>query len=144
MFFMIGITEGKKEFGHNQVMICGRCGAYGRYTVFMTYTVLSLFFIPCFKWNRQYYARTTCCGTVYRLDSEIGRRIERGEDVEIRAEHLQTAGNWSAGRQRAGQEEAGNWSAGRQQAGPGVLRCGNCGYTTEENFVYCPKCGRRF
>jgi hypothetical protein len=58
---MLGITEGKKEFEHNQVVICERCGSYGRYEVYMTYTVLSLFFIPCFKWNRQYYVRTTCC-----------------------------------------------------------------------------------
>lgn len=122
MFFMMGITEGRKEFEHNQVIICDRCGAYGRYVVFMTYTVLSLFFIPCFKWNRRYFVRTTCCNTVYQLDREIGRRIERGEDVEIRREHLQ----------------------GMARSGSGLKRCGNCGFTTEEDFAYCPKCGKPF
>lgn len=123
MFFMMGITEGRKEFAHNQVTICSRCGSYGRYVVFMTYTVLSLFFIPCFKWNRQYFVRMSCCGTVYRLSSDIGRRIERGENVEIREEDLQPSG---------------------QQAGPVYRRCGNCGYATAEEFEYCPKCGRHF
>lgn len=122
MFFMIGITQGQKEFEHNQIVICDRCGTYGRYIVFMTYTVLSLFFIPCFKWNKRYFVRTTCCNTVYQLDSELGRRIERGENVEICAEHLQ----------------------GIQQNGSRGKRCSNCGFTTREDFEYCPKCGRHF
>lgn len=121
MFFMMGITEGRKELQHHQVMICDCCGAYGQYAVFMTYTVLSLFFIPCFKWNRQYFVRATCCNAIYRLNPEIGRRIEKGEDVEICAEHLQ----------------------GVRQGGSNFKRCGNCGYTTAEDFEYCPKCGRR-
>lgn len=122
MFFMMGITDGRKELKHHQVVICNRCGAYGQYAVFMTYTVLSLFFIPCFKWNRQYFVRTTCCNTVYRLNPEIGRRIEKGEDVEICEEHLQGV----------------DWT------GSCYKRCGNCGFTTTEDFEYCPKCGRRF
>ena len=121
MFFMMGITDGQKELKHDQLVICDRCGAYGRYTVFMTYTVLSLFFIPCFKWNRQYFVRTTCCNTVYRLDAEIGRRIEKGENVEIGPEHLTDT----------------------VQAGSRMKRCENCGYTTTEDFTYCPKCGQR-
>ena len=54
----------------------------------MTYMCLSLFFIPCLKWNKQYYVQSTCCNTVYALDSEIGRQIARGEDVEILSQHL--------------------------------------------------------
>lgn len=93
MFFMMGITEGRKELKHHQVVICNRCGAYGQYAVF-----------------------------IYRLEPEIGRRIEKGEDVEICAEHLQGTG----------------------QNGSCYKRCGNCGFTTTEDFEYCPKCGRRF
>ena len=55
MFFILGITDGRKDFEFTQTMICNICGKYGRYQVFMTYTVLSLFFIPCFKWNKHYY-----------------------------------------------------------------------------------------
>ena len=49
----MGITDGRKDFDFNQVITCDECGRYGRYQVYMTYMVLSLFFIPCFKWNRQ-------------------------------------------------------------------------------------------
>ena len=47
MFFMMGITDGRKDFDFNQVITCDECGRYGRYQVYMTYMVLSLFFIPC-------------------------------------------------------------------------------------------------
>ena len=43
MFFIMGITDGRKDFEFAQTMICNICGKYGRYQVFMTYTVLSLF-----------------------------------------------------------------------------------------------------
>lgn len=126
MFFMMGITDGRKNLDYNQTEICGVCGRYGRFQVFMTYTVLSLFFIPCFKWNRHYYVQTSCCNTLYELDREIGRRIERGEDVRILPEHLQKVGNGRAGYRYGGYK-----------------RCPNCGYETTEDFVFCPKCGTR-
>ena len=43
MFFIMGITDGRKDFDFTQTIICNLCGKYGRYQVFMTYTVLSLF-----------------------------------------------------------------------------------------------------
>lgn len=39
MFFMMGITDGRKELNYSQTEICSVCGCYGRYQVFMTYTV---------------------------------------------------------------------------------------------------------
>ena len=88
MFFMMGITDGRKQLDFTQTVICGVCGKYGRYQVFMTYTVLSLFFIPCFKWNRHYYVQMSCCNTLYELDPEVGKGIARGEQVEILPQHL--------------------------------------------------------
>ena len=43
MFFIMGITEGRKDFDYNQLITCDICGKYGRFQVFMLYTVLSLF-----------------------------------------------------------------------------------------------------
>ena len=73
MFFMMAITDGRKDLKFSQMIICDVCGKYGRYQVFMTYTVLSLFFIPCFKWNRRYYVQTSCCNTIYELDPGGGK-----------------------------------------------------------------------
>ena len=122
MFFMMGIMDGQKKFDFTQTIICNRCGAYGRYEVFMTYTVLSLFFIPVVRWNRQYYVRTTCCNSVYKLNPEIGKRIARGEPIEIKDCDMQPVGGWKSN----------------------YKRCAHCGFTTEEDFVYCPRCGNRF
>ena len=91
MCYVFYYRDHRREKGSrfNQMVICSRCGRYGRYEVYMTYTALSLFFIPCFKWNKEYFVRMSCCGTVYRLDPEVGRRIARGEDLEIQPADLQ-------------------------------------------------------
>ncbi|MBE5845953.1 MAG: zinc ribbon domain-containing protein [Butyrivibrio sp.] len=125
MFFIMGITDGRKDFDFNQLITCAICGKYGRFNVFMTYTVLSLFFIPTFKWNRHYYVQTSCCGTVYELDPEIGKMIARGEEVEILPSHLTQL------------------SGGRGFT-TGYKKCRQCGYETTEDFDFCPKCGTRF
>lgn len=88
MFFIMGITDGRKVFDFTQTVICDICGKYGRYQVFMTYTVLSLFFIPCFKWNKRFYVQTSCCNTLYELNPEIGKRIAKGENLEIMPDNL--------------------------------------------------------
>ncbi len=124
MFFIMGITDGRKDFDFLQAILCNVCGRYGQYRVFMTYTVLSLFFIPCFKWNKHYYVQTSCCDTVYELDPEVGKRIARGENVEIRPEDLTCTGARGYGSFRT------------------YKTCTNCGYTTDEDFQFCPKCGR--
>lgn len=34
-------------------------------------------------WNKHYFVITSCCNTLYGLDSAIGKRIARGEEIEI-------------------------------------------------------------
>ena len=123
MFLMIGISQGRKDLSHDQLVICSQCGRYGHYRVFMTFTQLLLFLIPCFKWGKKYYVQMSCCGTVYSLNPEIGARIARGENVQIGPADLQIA---------------------HSGGGPArmVKRCSACGYQTEEDFDFCPKCGK--
>lgn len=121
MFFMMGIMDRRKDFDFAQTIICNLCGAYGRYQLFMTYTVLEIFFIPTFKRNKHYYVQTSCCNTVYELDPEIGKRIAAGEDITITENMLF-----------------------KVSQGNRTKRCMNCGFETYEDFQYCPKCGSRF
>ena len=127
--FMMGITDGRKDFDFNRSLpamnVAGMAGI-GVYDIHGAVTV----FIPCFKWNRHYYVQTTCCNTLYELDPEIGRRIARGEDVEILPQHLQ----------RVNPQYGYGFENG---SGNTIKRCSNCGYTTTEDFEFCPKCGRR-
>lgn len=124
MFLLIGMKDGKKDLDHNQTIICDRCGMYGRYEVFMTYTALTLFFIPWIKWNKHYYVKTSCCGTVYELDPETGEDILYGDKVEIMPKHLMRVVN-----------------SGYRYS---YKRCRTCGYETADDFDFCPKCGNRF
>ena len=123
MFFIMGINQGRKDFEYNQMVICSNCSSYGRYQVFMTYTCLSFFFIPFFKWNKQYYVQSTCCNTVYALDPEIGKQIARRNNIEILPKHLTQV------------------CAGYRSR---YKRCNNCGFEAQEDFEFCPKCGMRF
>ena len=122
MFLMIGINEHRKKLDFSQLIICDACGAYGSLSVYMTYTALSLFLIPVFRWNRKYWAGSSCCDMAYSLDAEIGARIARGEKVEILPEHLTIV---------AGQSNTAH-------------RCANCGFVTWEDYCFCPKCGKKF
>ena len=123
MFFIMGISPRQKQIPYNgQLIICPECGKYGRYEVFVTCMCLSLFFIPVFKWNRQYFVKANCCNAGYQLDPEVGRALSRGEEIEIRPEHLTKISGGNAG---YGSEKT----------------CSRCGYKTSEDFQYCPKCG---
>ncbi len=121
MFFMMGIMPGEKEIAYDRTVTCAACGAYSRYIVYMTYSVLSIFFIPIFKFGRTYYVRSRCCNAVYQLDPESGKKLAAGDDIDITQDMLTLV------------------RGGRSQK-----RCGQCGYATDEDFEFCPKCGTRF
>ena len=189
MFFFFGIMNDQKNLDFHQPMTCDVCGRMGQYQVFVTYMVLSIFFIPIFKWGRTYYVRTSCCGSLYQLRPEVGRAIERGESVTIQQTdlYLEQRGQAGAQNRSAGQREQGNagawqshgadqtyWQASGQNRSAGAQNgaayrqnaagaptrstqqrlleqqgkwtkvCYNCGYTTTEDFEYCPKCGKKF
>lgn len=120
MFFIMGISQGRKKLNFDQMIVCRNCGRYGHMEVYMVYSYLSLFFIPIFKWGRSYYVHTTCCDTMVPIDAELGRQIERGQVTSlpesIIPEHDQTS---------------------RRK------RCAACGFETEEDYQFCPKCGAR-
>lgn len=118
----MGISQGQKKLNFDQLIVCGHCGRYGHLEVYMVYSYLSLFFIPVFKWGRHYYVRTTCCDTSVEISSELGRQIARGEVTSLPESIIP-----------------------RAEAYPvqGRRRCGACGFETEEDYQYCPKCGAR-
>ena len=82
MFLIMGIYDKTKEIDYTGGMsICPDCGRYCNYKIFVTYMCLSLFFIPAFKWGKQYFAKTSCCGKTYELTKEQGKAAEKGEKI---------------------------------------------------------------
>ncbi len=122
MFFIMGISQGNKElnFELGGMNICKKCGSYTTYKVFMTYMYLSIFFIPIFKWNTKYYVESSCCKSIFVLVKEKGKAIKNGEDVIINDEDLTPFKEYN-----------------------NLKSCNNCGYQTEQDFEYCPRCGNK-
>lgn len=121
MFFIFGISSKEKDLDFSQTTICKTCGSYGRLEAFMTYTYFSLFFIPIIKWNKKYFIRSTCCGSIYSIEEELGKSIERGRNVVIEDSDLININR--------------NYKK--------ELYCKNCGRKIEESFEYCPSCGHK-
>lgn len=121
MFFIGSISNGEKKLDYIQSTVCSRCGAFGRMEIYMTYMCFSLFFIPIFKWNKKYYVKYTCCNSIYVLDDEIGTKISHGENISISEDNLHLA----------------DYNI------PTINRCNNCGYICDNDFEYCPKCGKK-
>ena len=121
MFFIMGGGQDTRQLEYNQLVMCKNCQKYGQINIYMTYSYVSFFFIPLFKWNKMYFAKMNCCGATCEISQEVGREIEKGNVTFISEDQLHF------------QQQYNPWR-----------RCANCGYTTSENFEYCPKCGRRF
>lgn len=123
MFFLMSITNGKKDIDYNGGMqICPKCGAYCNCEIFLTYMCLSLFFIPVFKWGKRYYVQFSCCGSVYEMPQCEGKKAEKGEDVSFT--------NLKAVCEQTVYE--------RKKV------CPCCGFEADSDFQFCPKCGTKF
>lgn len=123
MFFIMGISNRQKKLNFVQWSVCKCCGSNSQIEVYMTYTCLSIFFIPIFGWNKRYFVRMSCCGAVCEIDSELGRSISHGKVTHIDTDSLDFTK-----------------FGGNSQY---VKKCRNCGFTTSEDYGYCPKCGQR-
>src|SRR5690625_1352731 len=90
MFFIgvFGIQSKAKTIKTEQGVICPVCGSYDRYDVLQTFNYFNIFFIPIWRWNKRYFLKTRCCQQTCELQQEIGKRIEKGEEVEITQDHL--------------------------------------------------------
>ena len=117
----MGIMPIRKNIPYMFSCMCQKCGSMCHYEIIMTANCLSIFFIPLFKWGRQYYVRTSCCESLYLLDKKVGDAIAHGEDVMIQDIDLMPINE--------------NYQA--------IKRCSVCGYEYADDFEFCPKCGNK-
>lgn len=89
MFLIIFSTTKEELVNYDKVTRCHYCDDMGSYDIFYIYSVLTVFFIPVWKWNRQYIAERTCCKRRFILDYEVGEALRHGEDVEINDNDLE-------------------------------------------------------
>ncbi|WMJ88493.1 zinc ribbon domain-containing protein [Anaerocolumna sp. MB42-C2] len=123
MFFIMGISSGQKKLEFVQTIFCSKCSQFGRLELYITYTSFTLFFIPIFKWNKKYYAKAACCGALYTIEAEIGKKIANKETITLTEQDLHLINNPNS----------------YTNDNP----CPNCGYALYPDYSYCPKCGFR-
>lgn len=123
MFFIAGVYPKRMELDYYEPIMCSCCTKYGRFEAFMEYNVFSLFFIPLIKFGKKFYARTTCCNSLYQIkNKEKGLMMERGQghNVFLKEEDLELILKGSTC----------------------VEQCPNCGFETTDEFKFCPNCGK--
>ncbi len=119
MFFFFGIMPVQKKLPYDLSGFCPRCGKLCKYTIIVSASCFSLFFIPIFKFSKKYIVNFECCENLYLLNKEIGKKIEAGEIVPITDNDLEPLdGNFTT-----------------------YKTCPNCGYEIHDDFIHCPKCG---
>ncbi len=123
MFFVVGVNNRLEQLNFRQNIVCPCCGRYSALEAFKGYDYVSLFFVPVFRWNKQYYLRAVCCESTCMIDKDLGRKIEDGTITNVDVNRLNFTRNWSYNQ---------------------FKRCPSCGYETNEDFVFCPKCGKKF
>lgn len=124
MFFMIGAYPKEKiipyKYDHAAVHSCGK---FIKIEIIRVSYVFSLFFIPIFNFGKKYYVRFNCCGKIHELDKETGKKIERGENPPIDIDLEQNTIIDS-------EYEI-------------IKSCPQCGKTLEQDFEFCPYCGKK-
>ncbi|GAA0717521.1 zinc ribbon domain-containing protein [Clostridium malenominatum] len=121
MFFfgIMGIEERKKSIKYIQNIICKSCEVMSSYELIKIYTIFHFFFIPLAKFNKKYYIVSRCCDSVFLLASDIGERIENGENIHIEDSYLKEV----------------HVNRNRKNV------CNSCGREIDETFQFCPHCG---
>lgn len=121
MFLFFSINTKEESINLSQNLSCKVCGTYGPFEAFVVYKVFSLFFLPVIKWDRKYYLRCSSCGSVYQIDTDLGRDLEDGRKLSLKESDLKLV--------------ASSYRSTRT--------CPSCGYRAEADFDYCPKCGKK-
>lgn len=127
---------------------CREIGIAGGYRIIETCERLYLFFIPTFGWSRQYFA-VAQDGTAYPIREEAAKAVKRGEKRSLAAEDFtgpacETAMTYGGGSEndRAATDTGRRYGFNNDTA-VHRKKCPYCGFSTTENFTYCPKCAEK-
>jgi len=125
MFFIgiFGVEEKEKEVREFTNVICPCCGQLTRAVLMERYTYFHIFFLPTFKWNREYFLRYRCCGGIYGVDAEYYKELKDASMIET-ARIQKIFCQWDAKNSY-------------------YQRCSACGKEFERTFSFCPYCGKK-
>lgn len=122
MFLIMGSYPRERilPYSYNKLRVHS-CGKYNKIEIIMRYYVFSIFFIPLIKFSKKYYIKFNCCNEIYELDSDIGKSIEKGENIDIDIDKFSYQDKVYSDYKL-------------------VKTCPNCNRAVDEDFIYCPYC----
>lgn len=123
MFFIgiFGVEQKEKELRTWNV-VCPDCGKMAKAALYMGYTYFHIFFIPTFRWNKRYFVKLRCCGSVYEVPEDYARSLVESDIIDFsKLKKVASGGGWSQV----------------------YTTCAHCGKSFERDFPYCPYCGTR-
>ncbi|MBQ4062550.1 MAG: zinc ribbon domain-containing protein [Christensenellaceae bacterium] len=120
MFFfgIFGTGEDKKEIKVFTNVICPKCGVYTRARLVMYYRYFHFFFIPLFKFGKEYVLLLDCRCPHYDVDPQYFEELKNSDRIDF----------------------------SRVTASGAYRRadiCPNCGGDLNGGFSYCPYCGKK-
>ena len=77
------VDNKEKEIKILNNFCCKNCNESSEAKLIKTYSFFHFFFLPLFKWNEKYYVICNGCNSIFNIDKEKGKAIERGEKSEI-------------------------------------------------------------
>lgn len=119
MFFIVGITSGTAALGLRRCGFFPCCSRGGAAAVTCLYRQFTFFFLPLFRFGKRYFVSCPCCGAVYEIGRDEGKRIERDPQAEIDPGKL------------------------RRTSGRAARFCPNCGARIAPDSRFCPYCGAK-
>ena len=122
-FFIFGIEDRQKDIRDFPNVICPDCGRYSSATFFEHHTYLHIFFIPTFRWNRRYFLKLRCCGTVYETDAAYAKELKTADTIDF--------------------SRFTKISDGDSRFYDMFATCAHCGKSYDGSFSYCPYCGAK-
>lgn len=123
MFFVgiFGVDQKEKEIKSFNV-VCPDCGGMTQAVLYMSYTYFHMFFIPTFRWNKHYYVKLRCCGSVYDVPEDYALKLKEWDTLDFsRLKKTRGSNAWNSF----------------------YTTCPVCGKSFERGFPYCPYCGAK-
>lgn len=123
MFFIgvFGIDSRESEIKGFAGVVCPDCGRLTQAVLFTRYTYLHIFFIPTLRWNRKYYVKLRCCGSLWEAQEGYAKQLKGIDALDMSRLKKVTEGFGEGG----------------------FAACADCGRRFDESFSYCPYCGAK-
>lgn len=122
MFFIgiFGTGYKEKEIGDVVLDQCPHCEGKPTGHAVTRYTYFHLFFIPLYRWNREFAVFCEGCRTWFHLDPDVGHQVEEGALKSLTYWHLKG-----------------------HEMGRAPAHCKACGAEMPGDYPFCPHCGHR-